>query len=81
MSARDDLHMPCPRCAGSGKVVIEDLKRLAAVAWEAHRDEAHGFIYAIRTLRGWTGLGLREAKDAIESAQREPARTEEQRCD
>ena len=62
---------PCPRCGGTGQVSVSQSAWLAAAAWEAHADDDLGFIKAIRTLRGWTGMGLKDAKDAIEAARTE----------
>jgi hypothetical protein len=50
------------------KVLAPPLAFLADAAWLAHKDEAAGFIRAIKTLRGWTGMGLHDAKEAIRSA-------------
>lgn len=59
----------CPRCNGTGKVTSPPLGVLAAAAWEAHNDsnDTLRLIQAVRTLRGWTGMGLKNAKDAIEA--------------
>lgn len=68
MGDNEALMVDCPRCMGSGKVLSPPLTILAAAAWEAHKDDGnYGYIKAIRTLRCWTGMGLKEAKDAINS--------------
>jgi hypothetical protein len=67
----DSAHLiiDCPRCAGTGKVDGERLSTLAAIAWEAHKNDEHlPFIQAVKMFRAWTGMGLHDAKDAIERA-------------
>ena len=68
------LLVDCPRCNGSGKVSAPTLETLAATAWAAHEDDPHRFIHAIKTLRSWTGMELRDAKDAIENAERKASK-------
>ena len=62
---------PCPRCGGTGQVSVGQSAWLAAAAWEAYADDDLGFIKAIKALRGWTGMSLKDAKDAIEAARTE----------
>ena len=62
------LMVDCPRCNGTGKVTSPPLGVLAAAAWEAHKDSGSlRLIHAVKTLRCWTGMGLKDAKDAIEA--------------
>ena len=60
--------VPCPRCDGTGLISTSRVSWYAAVAWETHKDDECGYVEAIKMLRSWTGLSLKDAKDAIERA-------------
>ena len=67
ISDEKPLLVDCPHCHGSGKVSAPHLETLAATAWAFHKGDELQLIKAIKTLRGWTGMSLRESKNAIEN--------------